>query len=93
MIELTDEPRPRPLAGLTFVLTGALRDHTREEATAALKELGAKVSGSVSSKTSFVIAGESAGSKLTRAEQLGVPILGEADLEEILASGRPPVAS
>ncbi len=86
----TDELRPRPLAGLTFVLTGALRDHTREEATVALKELGAKVSGSVSSKTSFVIAGESAGSKLARAEQLGVPILGEADLEEILASGRPP---
>ena len=60
------------------------------EAGAALKELGAKVSGSVSRKTSFVVAGEAAGSKLTNAEQLGVPVLGEEDLVRILETGEAP---
>ena len=65
------------LAGQTFVLTGTLETMTRDEATAALQRLGAKVSGSVSKKTSYVVAGAEAGSKLTTAEKLGVTILDE----------------
>jgi DNA ligase (NAD+) len=88
--ERTEPARPQTLAGLTFVLTGALENHTRDEAGAALKELGAKVSGSVSKRTSYVIAGAAAGSKLTKAQALGVPVLDEAALERILATGEPP---
>ena len=77
----------QPLAGLTFVLTGTLVNRTRDEAGAALKALGAKVTGSVSKKTSYVVAGPKAGSKLTKAEVLGVPVLDEDDLERILATG------
>ena len=82
----------QPLAGLTFVLTGTLVNRTRDEAGAALKVLGAKVSGSVSKKTSYLVAGPKAGSKLTKAEQLGVPVLDEVALEQILATGRVPEA-
>jgi len=90
--EETSEPeRSQTLAGLTFVLTGTLRDFRREEAGAQLKALGAKVSGSVSKKTSYVIAGEAAGSKLTKAQGLGVPVLDEGALARILATGEPPV--
>ena len=81
---------PQTLSGLTFVLTGTLEHHTRDEAGALLKERGAKVSGSVSKKTSFVVAGEAAGSKLTKAVSLGVPVLSEADLERILETGEVP---
>ncbi len=77
----------QPLAGLTFVLTGTLVNRTRDEAGAALKALGAKVTGSVSKKTNYVVAGPKAGSKLTKAEALGVPVLDEDDLERILATG------
>ena len=80
------------LAGLTFVLTGTLGNRTRDEAGAALKVLGAKVSGSVSKKTSYLVAGPKAGSKLTKAEQLGVPVLDEDALEQILATGEVPQA-
>jgi len=76
-----------PLAGLTFVLTGTLDGSTREEAAAALEAQGGKVAGSVSKKTNFVIAGQSAGSKLTRAEDLGVPVLDEQGLARLLADG------
>lgn len=72
------------LAGLTFVLTGTLSRLTRSEATEKLKERGAKVSGSVSKKTSYVVAGEAAGSKLDRANELGVKVLSEDDLFEML---------
>ena len=82
----------QPLAGLTFVLTGTLENRTRDEAGAALKALGAKVTGSVSKKTSFVVAGANAGSKLTKAESLGVAVLDEAQMEEVLATGRVPQA-
>jgi DNA ligase (NAD+) len=87
-------PAPAPvlegaasLAGLSIVLTGSLERSTREEATAALEARGAKVTGSVSKKTSFVVAGESPGSKLAKAESLGVRVLDEAGLERLLANG------
>jgi DNA ligase (NAD+) len=82
--------RPQTLAGLTFVLTGALSRFTRDEAGAALKALGAKVSGSVSKKTSFVVVGEDAGSKADKAAELGVPVLAEEDLVRVLETGEPP---
>ena len=82
----------QPLAGLTFVLTGTLENRTRDEAGAALKALGAKVTGSVSKKTSYVVAGPGAGSKLTKAESLGVPVLDEDALEQVLATGAVPAA-
>jgi DNA ligase (NAD+) len=75
------------LAGLSIVLTGGLARCTREEATAALEARGAKVTGSVSKKTSFVVAGESPGSKLAKAESLGVRILDEEGLELLLSDG------
>ena len=84
------EVAPQTLAGLTFVLTGTLENFKRKQAGDALKALGAKVSGSVSKRTSYVIAGAAAGSKLTKAEQLGVPVLDEAALAQILETGQPP---
>ncbi len=74
-----------PLAGLTFVLTGTLPNLTREEATRQIEAAGGKVSGSVSKKTSYVVAGEEAGSKLDKAKSLGVPVLDEAGLLEKLS--------
>ena len=69
-----------PLAGVTVVLTGSLEGYTRDEAAEAIQASGGKVSGSVSKKTSFVVAGESPGSKLDKAASLGVPVLDEAGL-------------
>ena len=85
---------PQTLAGLTFVLTGTLVQSgmTRDEAGAALKARGAKVSGSVSKKTSFVVAGESAGSKYDKAIALGVPVLDEDALLRIIETGEAPTA-
>ncbi len=77
----------QPLQGKTYVLTGTLSRMTRSEAKEKLQALGAKVSGSVSSKTTAVIAGEKAGSKLARAEKLGVPVLDEDDLVALLEQG------
>lgn len=87
-----EEQPPQTLAGFTFVLTGSLVESamTRDEAGAALKARGAKVSGSVSKKTSFVVAGEAAGSKLDKALSLNVPVLDEAALLHILETGEPP---
>jgi DNA ligase (NAD+) len=79
-----------PLAGLTFVITGTLAGLQREAAEEALRELGAKVSGSVSKKTSYLVVGADAGSKLAKAQQLGVPILDEAALDTIIKTKRPP---
>jgi DNA ligase (NAD+) len=76
-----------PLAGITVVLTGTLPGYTRDEAAGAVQSLGAKVSGSVSKKTSFVVAGESPGSKLDKAASLGVPVLDEDGLRVLLADG------
>jgi DNA ligase (NAD+) len=74
----------QPLAEQTFVLTGTLTQMGRSEAKAALQSLGAKVSGSVSAKTHFLVAGEKSGSKLTKAQDLGVTILTEDDLVALL---------
>jgi len=75
-----------PLAGRTYVITGTLSAMTREQAQEALTALGAKVAGSVSKKTTGVVAGAEAGSKLAKAQQLGVPILDEAQLQQLLQS-------
>ena len=86
------EEVPQVLAGLTFVLTGTLAHSgmTRDEAGARLKAMGAKVSGSVSKKTSFVVAGENAGSKYDKAVALGVLVLDEAQLLNLLETGEVP---
>ena len=86
------EEVPQVLAGLTFVLTGTLTHSgmTRDEAGTRLKAMGAKVSGSVSKKTSFVVAGENAGSKYDKAVALGVPVLDEAQLLNLLETGEVP---
>jgi DNA ligase (NAD+) len=75
---------PGPLAGRTYVITGTLASMTREEATAALERLGAKVTGSVSKKTTAVIVGEEAGSKADKARALGVTMLDEAALRALI---------
>ena len=83
-------PRGAPgLSGRTFVITGTLSAMTREQAEEALSARGAKVSGSVSRKTSFVIAGSEAGSKLAKARQLGVAVLDEPQFLELLKHGMP----
>ena len=77
-------PTTDDLAGLTFVLTGTLPTLSRDEASAMIKAKGGKVSGSVSSKTSFVVAGDAAGSKLTKANTLGIPVIDEDGLRKML---------
>jgi DNA ligase (NAD+) len=71
--------QPQPLAGKTIVVTGTLPTLGRAEIEELIVKLGGKASGSVSKKTSFLIAGDSAGSKLDKAKELGVPVLSEAD--------------
>ncbi len=88
--EVEEPDAPQTLAGLTFVLTGTLQNYKRTEAAKLLEAMGAKCTGSVSKKTSYVIAGEAAGSKLTKAEQLGVPVLDESALVQILTTGQVP---
>jgi DNA ligase (NAD+) len=78
----------KPLEGKTLVLTGTLSRLTRDEAKAALQALGAKVAGSVSKKTDYVVAGTEPGSKLTKAQALGVKIVDEEGLLALLGRGR-----
>lgn len=82
--EASVEVKGDTLAGLTFVLTGTLPTMSRDEASALIKSAGGKTVGSVSSKTSYVVAGEAAGSKLAKAQQLGIPVLDEAGLLQML---------
>jgi DNA ligase (NAD+) len=85
--ELSEEERRAeggPLEGKTFVLTGTLPDLTREEATAMIRKAGGKVTGSVSKSTDYVVAGDSPGSKLAKAEELGTTVIDEAALRELL---------
>ncbi len=79
-----EERKDDRFAGQTFVLTGTLSHFTRDEAAAIIESFGGKSSGSVSKKTSYVLAGENAGSKLTKAEALGIRILTEAEFEEMI---------
>ena len=90
-VGMTAEKKQRStqLAGLTFVLTGTLPNLSREDAKAKIEAAGGKVSGSVSKKTNYVVAGEDAGSKLEKAEQLKVPVIDEAGLLNLLASEEP----
>ena len=80
LTESTMAPTSDKFAGLTFVLTGTLPTMSRDDASAKIKALGGKCAGSVSKKTSYVVAGEAAGSKLTKAQELGVTIIDEAEL-------------
>jgi len=83
-------PEKLPLAGLTFVITGTLSALSRGDAEERLRELGAKAAGSVSAKTSYLVAGADAGSKLAKATSLGVPVIDEAALLRVLETKRPP---
>lgn len=82
--ESTEAPVGTRLAGKTFVVTGTLEHFSRKEAEEAIVAQGGKASGSVSKKTSYVVAGEAAGSKLTKAQSLGVPVLTEAEFMALL---------
>ena len=79
-----DRPVDGPLSGHSYVITGTLDHYTRDEAKAALEALGAKVSDSVSKKTTHLLAGENAGSKLAKAQELGVQVIDEAQARRLL---------
>jgi DNA ligase (NAD+) len=88
-LKLTEAPRPKPaggadLSGKTFVVTGTLARYSREEVEEIIKNLGGKAAGSVSKKTSYLVAGEKAGSKLDKAKELGVPVLTEDDFDALI---------
>ncbi len=87
MADERDESVPRTLEGLTVVVTGSLTDFSRDSAKEAILSRGGKAAGSVSKKTDYLVAGESAGSKADKAEQLGVPILDEAAFKRLLEGG------
>ena len=79
-----EQGRDQRFAGLTFVLTGALERFTRDEASAMIEARGGKSASSVSKKTSYVVAGEAAGSKLRKAQELGVPVLTEEEFLDLM---------
>ncbi len=85
MTAAASDQQDRRFAGMIFVLTGTLEGYTRDEAKAAIEALGGRVTGSVSQKTTYVVAGESAGSKLTKAQSLGIPVLTEAELKAMMS--------
>ena len=87
MADERDESLARTLEGLTIVVTGSLEDYTRDSVKEAIIVRGGKASGSVSKKTDYVVAGENAGSKAEKAEQLGVRILDEAEFGRLLEGG------
>ena len=81
---LEQDEQDQKFEGLTFVLTGSLEKYTRQEATDIIEKFGGKVSGSVSKKTNYLLAGEDAGSKLTKAQSLGVKIISEEEFEKMI---------
>ena len=81
-----------PLEGLRFVVTGRLSSYSRSETQGRIKELGGAVSGSVSGRTNYLVAGEDAGSKLADAERLGVAVLSEEDFEKLIAESPSPLS-
>lgn len=90
-VKMTQEAKPSPaqkglkdLSGKTFVVTGTLANYSREDIQQLIKELGGKASGSVSKKTDYVVAGESAGSKLDKAKALGVPVISEKEFDKMI---------
>jgi DNA ligase (NAD+) len=85
-VAFTGKKRQRgtTLAGKTFVLTGTLPHLTRDEAKKMIEDAGGRVSGSVSKKTDYVVAGDEAGSKLEKAKELGVKVIGEKEMQELL---------
>ncbi|HZT82031.1 MAG TPA: NAD-dependent DNA ligase LigA [Gemmataceae bacterium] len=88
-VKLTEQPRAKAkggadLTGKTFVVTGTLKNYERSEIEGLIRKLGGKASGSVSKKTDYVVAGEAAGSKLTKARELGVPVLTEEEFEKLI---------
>ena len=82
--ESREELLDNRFAGKTFVLTGTLSNYTRDEASALIEKYGGKASGSVSKKTSYVLAGENAGSKLTKAQELGIPVISEEEFAAMI---------
>jgi DNA ligase (NAD+) len=97
-VKLTEEVKAAPaggavLAGKTFVVTGSLTKYGRDDVEALIKSLGGKPTGSVSSKTDFVLAGEDAGSKLAKAKELGVKVIDEAEFEKMIAGASVPAAA
>ncbi|MGZ5296065.1 MAG: BRCT domain-containing protein, partial [Actinomycetota bacterium] len=83
---VVEEPKDGPLRGKTIVLTGTMATMSREEGTELAQQAGARVSSSVSKKTDFVVAGENAGSKLAKAETLGVEVIDETEFRERLGA-------
>ena len=82
--ESREEIKDTRFAGMTFVLTGTLQHYTRDEAAAIIESFGGKASSSVSKKTRYVLAGENAGSKLTKAENLGIEIITEQEFDTMI---------
>jgi DNA ligase (NAD+) len=83
-MESVDALEDSRFKGMTFVLTGSLERFTRNEAAEIIEKLGGKASGSVSKKTTYVVAGENAGSKLTKANSLGIPVISEEEFEQMI---------
>ncbi|MBQ9458703.1 MAG: NAD-dependent DNA ligase LigA [Oscillospiraceae bacterium] len=88
--ECKDKPTDNRFSGMTFVLTGTLTRFSRDEASALIEARGGKASGSVSKKTAYVVAGEAAGSKLAKAQELGIPVLSEDEFVALLGMEAPP---
>ncbi|RMF03882.1 MAG: NAD-dependent DNA ligase LigA, partial [Chloroflexi bacterium] len=84
-VDSSAQSRPQPLAGLTFVITGTLPTLSRNQAKAIIEEHGGKVTGSVSKKTNYLLVGENAGSKLTKAQALGIPTVDESGLQALIS--------